>query len=61
MSRYLLRYSCLLSAGCLAFGGCVTSTQLQGFARTETARVIADVLGQFVAVFVQAASPFAVQ
>ncbi len=38
--------------------GCVSSTQLFDFGRTEIARVAADLVGQFFLIFVQAISPF---
>ena len=39
---------CAMSGATLALGSCYTSAQLHDFGRTEVARVISDVFGQFV-------------
>lgn len=46
-----------------AAGGCpgVSSGQLKDFGLTEIARVIADLIGQFFGILVQASAPGAVQ
>ncbi len=45
----------------LAFGGCVTSAQMQDFATSEFARLVADYFGRALSLLVQATSPTSVQ
>ncbi len=60
MPRWMRRAQMVCSSGALlAIGGCFTSAQLTDFARTEVARITSDVIGQLVAIFLQATSPVA--
>ncbi|MFH1747336.1 MAG: hypothetical protein ABIG44_09870 [Planctomycetota bacterium] len=51
----------LANLSLLMVGGCVTSTQLLDFTRTEFARLSADTIGQILSIWIQSVSPLSVQ